>query len=138
MNYPYLDQLPLSEDDRNKLLTLAAPTPAALLGLIQANPPGFRQFFGEASSDRLVSQLEQMLDAQQRLLLQAPVQRRPALGAVISRRAPALKAPSYDLAERDCLFEELQKLRQQNGSPQTKQRIKQLEETLNTMLETAP
>jgi len=138
VNYPYLDQLPVSDDVRAKLVGLAASTPAALLAMIRASPHAFFDFLGKPETDRLAASLEEMLEASQRALLATPAPTIPSLGAIIERRPPALKKPAYDITERDRLFAELQELRRtSDATPQYQHRIQQLEAALNEMLETA-
>jgi len=136
MSYPYLDQLHVNSDERARLAGLAAPTPAALLSLIQAAPEDFQNFYGTEATQCLIYELEQMLDQQQLSLLRQPVRTRLATGAVISLQVPALREPGYNLTERDRLFSELQAFRREaNQTDSVCQRIQQLEIELNTMLE---
>lgn len=130
----YLEDLPFSREEKTKIANLGAPNAAALLAMIQAAPEVFDCYLGR-DSRALVRTLRHMISESERAVLDAPVQRFHATGAVVDQKPPVLQPPQYDIAERDRLFDQLQHLRQQGDSlPATKQRIAELERQLSTML----
>ncbi len=131
----YLEDLPLSFEEKAKITSLGAPNPAALLAMRQANPEAFDQYLGRDRAQELAAALRHLISEPERTVLDAPVQQFRTTGAIIGRKAPLLRPPRYDVAERDHLFEQLQSLRQQeDSSPATKRRIAELEQRLNALL----
>lgn len=134
----YLEDLPPSLEEKAKIDKLGAPSPAALLAMIQAAPEAFDRYLGGERAQALAEALRRLISESERALLDVPVRQFPATGAIIGRKAPLLRSPRYDIAERDRLFEQLQYLRQQkDSSPAAKRRIAELEEKLNALLEGA-
>lgn len=128
---------PLSPDEAEKLESLGVQSPLELLSMIKADPAAFKRFYGAASTDALTSSLQAQVGTPGLAL----VHRRPQrfkTGAIVSSRLPRLKAPGYDLAERDRLFDELQELRAHpDPSDEVQARVHELESRLNLLLEGA-
>ncbi len=136
MCYDYLDDLPLSAEEKAKVAGLGASSGAALLAMIRASPEDFDSYLGSDLVRELAAALEASISEHERAVLDAPVQWFPATGAIIGKKAPLLRPPRYNVSERDRLFEQLQRLRQQGDSlPGTKRRIAKLEQRLNALLE---
>jgi hypothetical protein len=131
-----LDHLPLTNQEREKIAALGVPNAVALLEMIQAAPGEFETWFGSSRTRELTAMLEKSISQQERIDLETSPQRFPALGAILDRKSPVLRAPDYDLVTRDRLFGQLQRLRQRgDSSPETKREIAQLERSLNALLE---
>lgn len=138
MSEDYLKDLPLSFEEKTKIASLCAPNPAALLSMIQAAPEAFDRYLGRDRARELAAALRHVISESERAVLDAPVREFRATGAIIDQKAPLLRPPKYDIAERDFLFDELQRLRQQkDSSPATKRRIAELEQRLSALLEGA-
>ncbi len=132
------DQLPLTAEERKKIAALGVPNEVALLEMIQAAPGSFETWFGRDRAWELTALLERSASPQERVPLETSLPRFPSFGAILDRKSPGLRAPDYDLATRDRLFEQLQRLRQKgDSSPETKRQIAQLEQSLNALLEKA-
>ena len=131
-------RLALSAETKAKIVQLGVPNAAALLATIRAVPEDFASYLDSSSVEKLKTMLESRLSESERAVLDAPTPRYNATGAIIGKNAPILQPPRYDLATRDRLFEQLQRLRQQaNPSPETKRRTAELEQNVNTLLEKA-
>jgi len=131
----YLENLPLSLEEKKKIVSLGASNAAALLAMMQAAPEVFDRYLGTDCARELAAALEHMISESERAVIEAPVRQFHATGAIVDQKAPLLRLPKYEIAERDRLFDQLQRLRQQaNPSPATKRRIAKLEQRLNSML----
>ena len=145
MNYDYLDQLPLTEAEKSKLRSLGAPSATALRATIAASPEAFVNLLGRTQTRRLTQALEAQLTEDEKSMARRRIRSLPATGAIISRTAPSVPQPNYDMQLRDQLFDELQSLRVREKAEdtpttvrqQTRQKISRLERRLNTLLETA-
>jgi hypothetical protein len=136
MEYDYLKQLPLSPEEKSKIMSLGAPNSAALLAMIQAVPDDFAAYLGQHRTRELETLLKGLISEPERSLLDLPTSRFNARGAVVDRRAPRIRPLSYDVEERDRLFEELQRLRgEPEPSSEKRRAIDELERTLNSMME---
>lgn len=139
MNMDFLERLSLTAEEKEKISRLGVSNAAALLSLVQAAPGEFKAYFGGQRSQELAVMLEEAISASERKILATPSDRNLAAGAILRQTPPVLRPPDYDLQTRDHLFEQLQQLRQSgDSSPETLQRIAQLEESLNALLEKAP
>jgi len=133
--HDFLEELPLSDDEKSKLAGLAVENPAALLAMLRAAPTAFSQLLSGVRLQILETALEKLLDESERAVV-AESPPRYETGAIIGPHTPGLRAPRYDIAERDALFEQLKRLRQRDdASPETEQQIRDLEHRLTTMLE---
>ena len=134
----YIKDLPLSAEEKAKIYGLGASSAAALLSMMRATPETFERYFGNDRTQELKAALETTVNEPERAVLDAPIQRFHATGAIIGQKVPSLRPPKYDVVKRDRLFDQLQRLRRQgNSSPETQQGISELEESLNAMLEEA-
>lgn len=132
----YVEDLPLSAEEKRKISSLGAPSAVALLSMMRAAPDTFEDYLGSDRTQALEVALENSVKEPERAILGSPIKRFHASGAIISRKAPLLRQPKYGVAERDYLFDQLQRLRRQSdSSPETRQRISQLEQSLNALLE---
>ena len=132
----YLEDLPLSAEEKAGVASLGASNAAALLAMIRAAPEAFENYLGSDRTQELAVALEALISEHERAVLDSPVRWFPATGAIIGKKAPVLGPTRYDIAERDRLFEQLQRLRRQgDSSPETKQGIAELEQRLNALLE---
>ena len=132
----YLNQLPLTAEDKEKLRGLAASTPAALLSLIRASHDSFSRFFGPQRTQQLIAWLQPLLSEEERQRLTQPAKRYPIQGVRFTESpAPVLPRPDFDIEERDRLFARLSALRSQhNPPPEVQREIASLEERLSTIL----
>lgn len=130
----FLDSLSLAPDEREKLQSLGAKTPAALLGQIRIARNAFVEFVGPNRADAIEQQLDSMLTKDERTWLTvAP--REFQTGALIGP-PPGLPPATFDIERRDRLFEELQSLKQRSHfAKRERDRISELEEALRSMLE---
>ncbi len=125
----YLEDMALSQDEKDKIAALAPTGPAALLAMMQAAPEDFYRYLGRERCAVLRERLQRSLSRSERATLDAPVWKFHATGARLGQEAPSLRPPQYDVAERNRLFEELQFLRR---------RVAEIEQQLNAMLEASP
>lgn len=132
----YLDQLALTDEEREKIRSLAATTPAALLSLIQASSVSFSRFFGPQRTQQLIARLKPLLSAEDRERLAQPARSYPIQETrFVESPAPVLPSPDFDIEERDRLFDRLRRLRsQRNSSPEVRREIAALEEQLNAIM----
>jgi hypothetical protein len=136
MHKDYLEDLSLSSKEKEKIAKLGVSNAAALLAMIQAAPKEFERYFGSERSLEIAMALRKMISASERAVLDAPVRKSYATGAIIGQKAPKIQPPKYNVAERDFLFKKLQELRQKNdASPATRLTIDELEQKLNKMLQ---
>jgi len=136
MSNDYLNQLGLSKAERQKLTAVHASGPAELLALMHASPDAFDNLLGESRAQEISKILKSMISDDERAILQERVPAYNVHGAKVGKESPEVEAPKYDIHERDALFDELQKLRHQKAStPETRERITELENQLNRMLE---
>ncbi len=134
MSPDYLRRLNVSEEERQKLASLGASTPLALLAMRQAAPEAFDQHLGPDRAGPIAAELLALLNDEERKRLAASVPLPGALGARMSPPAEPLKDPPYDLARRDRLFDELQRLRQlRSPSLAERNRMAQLESALEEL-----
>lgn len=132
----YLDGLPFSPIERSKLRQLAAPTPAALLGMIRASTEAFSRFFGPGQTERLVACLTAVVGPEESERLARPPEPFPVQSSVFSNRPAPPLPPKYDLEERDRLFGRLRQLRADpHPSDRTRAEAAACEAKLNAMLE---
>ena len=101
----YLEDLPLSCEEKTKIARLGASNPAALLAMMQAAPEAFDRYLGSDRAQALASALKHLISEAEQAVLDAPAQRFCATGAIIDHEAPGLQPPRYDVAERDRLFD---------------------------------
>lgn len=135
MAQDYLESLSLSDEDKAKLQSMGMQSPFALLSIIKASPDAFEAFMGKEKTAQLAQELEAKLSEDERSLLETPLPLRKT-GAIIDRERPPLRTPSYDIGERDRLFDELQALRQRpEKTSALGKRIAELEERLNALLQ---
>ena len=138
MGADYLENLSLSDEEKAKILHLGVSSGVELLAMMRASPQAFKGFLGDDRFDELSSTLEASLDDRERAILDRPTENFKATGAIIDREPPTIEPPQYDIGERDRLFDQLQQLRsQRDSSPETKQRIAEIEDRLNNLLENA-
>ena len=129
----FLRGLPISEEEMQKLAGLGASTPLALLFLRKASPKAFDRHFGADRAAAIAEALEGLLSEEEKVKLKTPSSPKGKFGARLSP-APKKLEPTFDLAKREQLWEELQSLRRQKQSAQRDQRIAELEAKLNAMV----
>jgi hypothetical protein len=131
----FLDKINVSDEERAKLRSLGAATPVALLGMRIASPVPFDQLFGTVRGSEIAKQLQTLLTGEERSLLQQPIRNLPPVSARITPFPQDIRRPSYDVAERDRLFAELQQLREIHPtSDDVCRRITEIEKALNALL----
>jgi hypothetical protein len=81
----FLDTLPLSDEERQKLKALGASTPFALLSMRHASREAFDAHIGAQRADEIASQLEKLLSADELEQLRRPVALPGALGGRMPR-----------------------------------------------------
>jgi hypothetical protein len=130
----FLRRLNVSEEERRKLASLGASTPLALLAMRQAAPEAFEAHLGPQRAGPIAAELFALLSDEERERLAEPAPLPGALGARLSAPAAPLEDPPYDLARRDRLFDELQRLRRlPRPSLAEKTRMAQLEGALEDL-----
>ena len=77
----FLDALPLTDSDLEKVRSLGVNTPFALLAMRKASPQAFDAFIGAELADDLSRRLEPLLTDEDRAQLQAPASPAGGLGA---------------------------------------------------------
>ncbi len=130
---PYIDELPVSDEVKRKIAALGASSPEALLSLAQASPDAFDAFLG-SNADAIRNFLRTRVSQVDQARWSSPIPSF-ALGARLETR-PALQEPSFDIARRDRLFDEISLLRRQ-PTIENQAKLVQLEADLNTLLETS-
>lgn len=131
------DEQELSACDVRYIESMGVESPRELLGLINAAHADVARVLGNVKTRALQKSLEELVGAPKSI----EYRRRPprfATGAVITRRKPQLKARTYDVNERNRLFDELQNLKSRPSTNTSDARISQLEKQLNELLETSP
>jgi len=125
-NPRFLDDLPLSSDQRAKLRSLGAESPFALLGTIMASGKAFADFFGEPATKSLIAQLNSRLTSDQKAALETPVPQF-SMGAVIDQPA-RYQPPPMDLDRREALLQKIERLRSdKDGQRRHQSEIEHLE-----------
>jgi len=127
----FIDALPVSETDKNKLNALGTCNLFSLLSLIEAAPDDFESLMGSAAARLIETELTKLVPPSQRVL--ATQSHEFPLGAELSR-PPSLRELPYDVALRDRLFTEWQALLK-DPATRSGQRAKQLEDQLTALLE---
>ncbi|HMS44084.1 MAG TPA: hypothetical protein PKE69_27910 [Pyrinomonadaceae bacterium] len=131
----YLEKLSLTDEEKLKIKRLATDSPAALFSMIEAEPEVFDKYLGEKTARKLKTDLEMLLKPSERKILQESRNIHPQLGAIVGERSPVLPKTSYNIEERDRLFDELRYWESQNtDSRAVKSKIAQLNKQLNELL----
>ena len=133
----YLDQLSISPPEREKLRQLAAPTPAALLGMIRASTDAFSRFFGPERTKQLAGCLTELVGREENERLVQPAHQYPIQASEFAiGPAPPLPPPRIELAKRDRIFSRLQQLlADPHPTNQICQEIAACEAELNAILD---
>jgi hypothetical protein len=129
----FLKGLPISEEERQKLGSLGASSSLALLVLRKASPEAFDRHIGPNRAAAIVEALEGLLSEEDKVKLKSPFTPKGKFGARLSP-APKKLELTFDLAEREQLFKELQSLWQEKKTPQRDQRITEIEAALNALI----
>lgn len=125
----YIDQLPISDDDKSRLRALGAETPTALLDLADAAPEAFRGLLGPSATTVISALRSSSAPLQDRFM---PAHSYP-LGASLDL-SPTPAPPAVDLQRRDALWDELQRARSDTSAAGL-QRSRELESQLSSLLE---
>ena len=129
----YLASIPATAVERAKLAGLGAPSPGALLGLIQAAPVAFAAYLG---ADRAASICEYLQSVVAVTGSPDILQTRFRTGAIVDRRVPSRLPEPVTIGLRDELFSELQRLRgRPTRSSAEDRQISELETRLNQLLD---
>lgn len=138
MALDYLENLPLSTKEKEGLAELGASSAPALLAMLKAAPEAVENYLGYKKTHDLERALEARVSEAEKRIVGGPATRSFRTGAIVSRGVPHIKPPTYNVEDRDNLFNELQRLRQHNdGSLKSRKQIEALEQRLNTLLEKA-
>jgi hypothetical protein len=129
----FLKDLPISEEERQKLASLGAPTPLALLLLRKASPEAFDRHVGGDRAAAIVDALKGLLSKEEKTKLKAPISPKGKFGARLSPPPQKLE-PTFDLETREQLFKELESLRRLKETTQRDQRIAELEAELDALV----
>ena len=129
----FLNNLPISEEERQNLAGLGVSTPLALLLLRKASPEAFDRHIGADRAPAIVEALERLLSEREKESLKAPSF---AVGKFAARRGypPQELKSSFDPVKREQLFQELQSLKSHERSAQRDRRISELEAELNALI----
>jgi hypothetical protein len=133
MEKKFLESLPISEEERQKLVGLGASTPLAVLFLRKASPEAFDRHIGEDRAPAIAEALEGLLNDEEKARLKAPFSPKGKFGA---RLGPGANKPESgeDLAERARLLKELRSLKRKNRTTQRERRISEIEAELSTFI----
>jgi hypothetical protein len=99
--YSYLESLPLTDEEKEKITNQGYDSPACLYGIIKAGGDVVWQWLGRKCHDELVAALEKQLTADELNELNKPVPRYPAMGYVAPKIGDVLleiRAASADEA----------------------------------------
>src|SRR6478752_9257570 len=111
MNVDYLSRLPLlTEDEREQLRAIGAPTPLSLLSTKNASPAAFERMLGKNRLCSLKSSLEKMISSKEKELLAGIVPEAHPLGANLAP-APGPIGPTEMTEERDRIYRDIQRLK---------------------------
>ena len=131
MPFPaFLDKVVASADLVQKLASLGAETPSALLAMINASRELFDRFVGKQEAEQIVRRLRDMVPRGRSSVgrLRAP----PGKMGVPLRPAPAGPTPPhFDVGQRDQMFSHIRQLRQSGASAEE---IRQAEQELDAFL----
>ncbi len=131
----FLSKLGLTDDERKKLSSIGASTPAMLLGVYKASTESFEQLFGAQRAKEVVSRLLELLtpEERERATKEAP---RFHMGARLERPPSTIPKPPYSLEERDRLLDEIQKIKSESPAAADQvARLSTLEQRLKQLLE---
>ncbi len=138
MALDYLENLPLSPEEKEGMAALGASSAPALLAMLKAAPEAVEDYLGHEKTNALEKALEAHVSEAEKRIVGRPATRSFRTGAIVSRGVPRIKPPAYSVEDRDNLFSELERLRQHNdGSLKSSQQIESLEHRLNRLLEKA-
>ncbi|HTZ33646.1 MAG TPA: hypothetical protein VMH31_14395 [Methylomirabilota bacterium] len=127
MAYEYLDNLELSDEDKNKLKALAAPTPAALLSRIEYSPESRKKLVDYLGSEDKINSIETALRSLGGATRAPLPPFKPALGAL----EPAENADSSDSQSKvDALVHEIQNLRNAGATAEADEKAAHLRQLL--------
>ena len=129
----FLEGMPISKEERQKLAGLGLSTPLAILLLRKASPEAFDRYFGTDRATVIADVLEALLSEEEKVKLRAPFSPKGKFGARLSP-LPQKMEPAFDLAKREKLFRELKSLRRQKQSVRRDQRITEIEAELNALV----
>ena len=138
--FEFIENLHVADEDKRKLRSLGATSPAALLALIVAADKAIYTFLGPETTVNVKNELAAELNDDEKLVLESPM---PTFktGAIISDKPAKVRPVTYDIQKRDELFAHLQQLRSQKSrsggleSPEIESEITHLEQQLNSMME---
>jgi hypothetical protein len=136
--FMFLDDLELSDEERQKLRRLGAKSALMLLLMRKSSPNEFDAYVGSERAQHIEGGLMAMLTEEDRGKLAAEPVRPGALGSRlgVGGRPVSLVPPSFEINERDRLFGELQDLRMgPSKSIDRDGRIAELERKLNQLLD---
>jgi len=128
MAYEYLENLGLSDEDKQKLRALGAATPAALLSRIQYSPEARRKFVDYLGGEEKVSAIELALQSLSQAYQSEQLPPfKPGLGAL----DPAATTESQSSqARRDALIREIQTLRNAGADGEAEEKASELRQLL--------
>lgn len=93
----FIDQLQVSQEEREKLRALGAKSPFGLLSLRKASQEAFDMQFGADRAEAITEQLRRLLTPAELQQLSQPIRRGGSLGA---RLEPAREPKSRDDSEK--------------------------------------
>jgi hypothetical protein len=104
----YISALPIRGGEAEKLRGLGADTPQQLLAQISAAPDAFARYLGPEAAQRIERALRAMLPVGQPT---EPISPPGPLGVPLGPGPRGLPKPAVDLARRDELFNQIQRLK---------------------------
>jgi len=128
----FLEELPISPSQREKLKTLGVGSPFALLSTIRASQDAFFAFFGRNAAEKLISLLEARMSSSEKAESNAKM---PAfaMGAIVDQPA-RFQPPAMDFDRRDALLQKIEDLRRQRDGERRHQReIEELEREIASL-----
>jgi hypothetical protein len=128
----FIEQLPLSEEEKGQLRSLGADSPAALLALIDAARESFERFFGLEKTDSLRRTLQGIMASGEHLP-SGPVPKY-ALGAMLEPLPNIPVHSCFNTAVRDQLYREWTEL-QKNPATRNGPRAQELERRLTALVQ---
>lgn len=104
----FVSALHIDPEDAEKIRELGADTPEQLLAQIRAAPEAFARYLGAAPAKRVERALRDMVSSDEPT---APISPPGHLGVPLSTPPKNLPTPKFDLARRDELFDQIQRLK---------------------------
>jgi hypothetical protein len=84
MSEIYLQDLPFTTEEKDKIARLGADNPAALFGIMKAAPQAFEDYFGKERSAEIEKILRESMSEREKAIIDAPPTKF-STGAIVDR-----------------------------------------------------